>query len=67
VAPAAGDALVVASHAINAMTGFGKHKLVDTIVTGTTFEAVRVIRVIAGHDGFIKDWLMADTAIVGTI
>jgi hypothetical protein len=67
MAPAAGDAQVVAPHAIDTMTGFGEHELVDTIVTGTTFEAVRVIRVVAGHDGFIKNWLMADTAIVRTI
>jgi hypothetical protein len=67
VAPAAGDALIVAFHTVNTMTGFGEHQLVDTIVTGTTLEAVRVIRVVAGHDGFIKDWLMADTAIVGTV
>jgi hypothetical protein len=67
VASAAGDALVVAFHTIDTMTGLGEHKLVDTVVTGTTFEAVRVIRVIAGHDGFIKDWLMADAATVRTI
>ena len=30
-------------------------------------DVARLLTVIAGHDGFIKDWLMADTAIVGTI
>jgi len=46
------------------MAGLGEHELVDTVVTGTAFEAVRVIRVIAGHDGFVEDGLMADTAFV---
>jgi len=64
VAPAAGNALVMTFHAINPVAGLGEHKLVDTVVTGTTFEAVRVIRVIAGHDGFIKNGLMADAAVV---
>jgi hypothetical protein len=64
VAPAAGDALVMAFHAINAMTGLGEHELVDTVVTGTAFEAVRMIRVIPGHDGFVEDGLMADAAFV---
>jgi hypothetical protein len=43
VTPAAGNALVMAFHAINTMAGLGEHELVDTVVTGTTFEAVRVI------------------------
>jgi hypothetical protein len=43
VAPAAGDALMVTLHAVNAVTGFGKHEFVDTIVTGTTFEAVGMV------------------------
>jgi hypothetical protein len=64
MAPAAGDAQVVAPHAIDTMTGFGEHELVDTVVTGTTFEAVRVIRVVAGHDRFIEDGLMANAAVV---
>jgi hypothetical protein len=40
---AAGDALVVAAHAVDTMTRLGKHKFVDAIAAGTTFEAVRVI------------------------
>lgn len=64
MAPTAGDALIMAFHAINTMAGLGKHELVDTVVTGTAFEAVRVIRVIAGHDGFIEDGLMAYAAFV---
>lgn len=43
MASAAGDALVVTFHAINTMAGLGEHELVDTVVTGTAFEAVRVI------------------------
>jgi hypothetical protein len=64
MAPAAGDALVMAFHAINTMAGLGEHELVDTVVTGTAFEAVGVIRIIAGHDGFVEDGLMADAAFV---
>jgi hypothetical protein len=54
-------------HAINAMAGLGEHKLVDTVVTGTTFEAVRVIRVVAGHNGLVEDGLMADAAVVWAV
>lgn len=46
------------------MAGLGEHELVDTVVTGTAFEAVRVIGVVAGHDGFVEDGLMADAAFV---
>jgi hypothetical protein len=54
----------MAFHAINTMAGLGEHELVDTVVTGAAFEAVRVIRVIAGHDGFVEDGLMADATFV---
>jgi len=64
VALAAGDALLVTLHAVNTMTGFGKHEFVDTIVTGTTFEAVGVVRVVTGHDGFVKDGLVTNATAV---
>ena len=64
VALTAGDALMVTLHAVNTMTGFGKHEFVDTIVTGTTFEAVGVVRVVTGHDGFVKDGLLTNATAV---
>jgi hypothetical protein len=64
VAPAAGDALMVTLHAVNTMTGLGKHELVDTIMTGATFEAVGMVRVVTSHDGFVKDGLVTDAAAV---
>jgi hypothetical protein len=64
VASAAGDALVVALHTVNTMTSLGKHKFVDAIVTGATFETVGVVRVVAGHNGFIKDGLVTDATAV---
>ncbi len=64
MAPAAGNVLVMTFCVINPEAGLGEHKLVDMVVTGMTFEAVRVIRVIAGHDSFIEDGLMADAAVV---
>jgi hypothetical protein len=64
VASAADDALVVALHTVNTMTSLGKHKFVDTIVTGATFKAVGMVRVVASHDGFVKDGLVTDAAAV---
>jgi len=64
VTSAAGDALVVTLHTVNTMTGLGKHKFIDTVATGATFEAVRVIRVVARHNSFIKDGLVTDAATV---
>lgn len=46
------------------MTSLGKHKFVDTIVTGATFKAVGMVRVVASHDGFVKDGLVTDAAAV---
>jgi hypothetical protein len=67
VAPTAGDALVMALHAVDTMAGLGKHKFVDTVVTGAAFEAVRMVRIVAGHDGFVKDGLVTDATAVRTI
>jgi hypothetical protein len=67
VAPVASDALVMEFHAINTMAGLGKHELVDTLVTGTAFEAVGVIQIIAGHDSLVEDRLMADATFVQTV
>lgn len=60
-------ALVVAVHAINAVTCLGEHKLVDAIMTCSAFEAVRVVAVVAGHDSLVEDGLMADTTRVRAI
>lgn len=49
------------------MTGLGKHEFVDAIVTRATFETVRVVRVIAGHDSLVQDGLVTDAAAVGAV
>jgi hypothetical protein len=67
VASAAGDALVVTLHTVDTMTSLGKHQFVDAIVTGATFKTVGVVRVIAGHNGFVKDGLVTDATAVWTI
>jgi hypothetical protein len=62
----AGDALVVAIHAVNTITRAGKYKPVNAIVAGATFEAVRVAHLIADHEGPVKDSLVAGAAPVCT-
>lgn len=64
---ATGDALVMALHTIYTMAGFGKHEFVDSIMTRTTLETMGVIRVVASHDSFVKDRLVADAATIGTV
>lgn len=58
---------IVTLHTIYALTGFGENELVYPILAYFTFEAMRVIRIIASHDGFVKNGEMADIAIVGTV
>ena len=64
VALTAGDALMVTVHAVNTMAGFCKHEFVDTIVTGATFEAVGVVRVVTGQDSFVEDGLLTNATAV---
>ena len=59
--------LVVTIHAVYALTGFGKYEFVDPISANFAFETVRVVRVVAGHDSFVKNGELADIATVGTV
>ena len=60
-------ALVVAVHTVDALTGFGKDEFVNAVVTNFTLETVRMIRVIASHNGFIENGEMTDVATVGAV
>ena len=60
-------AFVVTFHAIYAVAGFGKHELVDAVLADLALEAVGVIRVVAGHDGLVKNGLLADVARVRAV
>lgn len=62
-----GHAIVVAVHAVNAVTCLCEDELVDSVVADLALEAVGVIRVIAGHDGLVEDGLVADVAIVAAV
>lgn len=54
-------------HAVYALASFGKYEFVDTISANLALETVRVIRVIAGHDGFVKNGEFADIATIRTV
>lgn len=54
--------LVVALHAVDALTCFGKDELFDLGVTGAACEAGGVVGFVAGHDGFLHDGKVADVA-----
>jgi hypothetical protein len=48
-------AFAVAVHAIDALAGFGKDEFIDSVFADFTFEAVGVVRIVAGHNGFVED------------
>lgn len=62
-----GHALVVAGHAVNALACFGEDEFVDAITAYFALEAVGMVRVVAGHDGFVEDGLLAYVAIVAAV
>lgn len=64
VPSAASDALMMTFHTVNTMARLGEHKLIDAIVTRTTFEAMRVVGVIASHNCFVENRLVTDAATV---
>ena len=51
-------------HTVNTMARLGEHKLIDAIVTRTTFEAMRVVGVIASHNCFVENRLVTDAATI---
>jgi len=60
-------AVVVTLHAIYALTGLGKDKLVNAALTNLTFETVGVIRIVPSHDCLIQNRETADIATVRAI
>ena len=59
--------LIVTIHAVYALAGFGEYEFVDAISANLALETVRVIRVVAGHDSFVKNRKFADIATVRTV
>jgi len=60
-------ALVMAAHAVNAVTGLGKDELVDSVVADFALEAVGVVGVVSRHDCFVENGLLADVAVVAAL
>jgi len=56
--------LIVTIHTVYALTCFGKYEFVDPISANFALETVRVVRVVAGHNSFIKDGKFANIAAV---
>jgi hypothetical protein len=50
---------IVTYHTVNALGCFGKHKLLYPALAGATGKTVGVIRLVAGHDRFFRDGLLA--------
>lgn len=61
------DAFVVAVHAVDALPRLREDQFVDPILTHLAFETVRVIGIVAGHDGFVQNRLFADIAVVRAV
>lgn len=62
-----GHAGVVAGHAVNSLACFGEDEFVDAIMAYFALEAVGMVRVVAGHDGFVEDGLLAYVAVVTAV
>jgi len=56
--------LVVTVHAVYSLACFGKYEFVDPISADFALEAMRVVRVVTGHDSFVKNGKFADIAAV---
>jgi hypothetical protein len=61
---ALGYAGIVAVHTIDALAGLREHQLVDTIFADLALEAVRVIGIVASHNGFIEDGEATNVAAI---
>ena len=55
---------VVAVHTVDSLASLGEDEFVDAVATDLALEAVGVIRVVAGHDGLVKDGKVAYIAAV---
>ena len=58
---------MVAFHTVEPLRGFREHELVDAVLADLALEAVRVVRIVAGHDRLVEDGLLADVAAVRAV
>jgi hypothetical protein len=58
---------IMALHAIDALARLRKDKFVDTILADLALEAVRMVRIVTGHDCLVKNGVVADVAAVGAV
>ena len=59
--------LIMTVHAVDALTCLGKYEFVDPISANLALETMGVVRVVTGHDSFVKNGEFADIAAVGTV
>lgn len=61
------DTLVVAGHTIYPLACLCKYEFVDALLANFAVEAMRVVGVVAGHDGLVEDREPADVAAVRAV
>ena len=64
MSPAAGNALVVAVHAVDTLACLREDELVDSVLAYLALETMGMVGVVAGHDGLVEDRLLADIAAI---
>lgn len=61
------DACIVTIHAVDPLGRLREYKLLDPLLAHLAIKAVRVIRVVAGHDGLVKDRQATDVAAIRAV
>lgn len=64
---AALDADIMAIHAVNALSSLGEDELFDSLLTNLTIEAMRVVGIVACHDGFVQYRQATNIAVVRAV
>ena len=67
MSPAPRHTLVVAVHAVDALTRLREDQFVDSVLAHLALETMSVVRVVTSHDSFVEDGLFADIAAVRTV
>lgn len=57
----------MALHAVYALAGFCKDKLIDSVLADFTLEAMGVVRVVTSHDSLVEYGEVADIAVIRTV
>lgn len=65
--PYLNHAIVVTTHAIDALACFSKDKFIDTIVANFALETMSMIRVVSCHDSLIENRQTTNIATVRTV